>query len=90
MRSNQRSRPRWWAEKILGTLGQPYQLAGNEYLSTISIGAVLFNGRNQTVDELLKQADIAMYQVKQSGRNALRFFDPKMQESITARAALEV
>ncbi len=76
-------------EKMLATLGQPYQLADKEYYSTLSIGAVLFNGKNQSADNLLKQADIAMYQVKQCGRNALRFFDPKMQETITARAVLE-
>lgn len=76
-------------EKILAMLSRPYQLADQAYLSTLSIGAVLFNGRDQSVHELLKQADIAMYQVKQSGRNALRFFDPKMQETITARAVLE-
>jgi len=41
------------------------------------------------MEELMKQADIAMYQAKKAGRNALRFFDPKMQESISARVSLE-
>jgi EAL domain-containing protein (putative c-di-GMP-specific phosphodiesterase class I) len=50
---------------------------------------VLFNSNSQTTDELLKQADIAMYQAKKAGRNTLRFFDPQMQASITARVALE-
>ncbi len=76
-------------EKILAILNQPYQLAKHEYYSTPSIGAALFNSHEQATDELLKQADIAMYQAKTSGRNALRFFDPQMQKSITARAALE-
>lgn len=75
--------------KILAMLNQPYLLVTHDYHSTPSIGATLFNGHEQSVDELLKQADIAMYHAKASGRNALRFFDPKMQASITARVALE-
>ena len=75
--------------KILAILNQNYQLATHDYHSTPSIGATLFIGQDQSVEELLKQADIAMYQAKASGRNALRFFDPQMQVSITARVALE-
>ncbi len=76
-------------EKILTTLGQPYQLASHEYHSTPSIGATLFNNNQHTIAELLKKADIAMYQAKKAGRNTLRFFDPQMQVSINARATLE-
>ncbi len=75
--------------KILAKLNQPYLLVTHDYHSTPSIGATLFNGHDQSVDELLKQADIAMYQAKASGRNSLRFFDPQMQERINARASLE-
>ena len=75
--------------KIMTILNQPYQLDAHEYHSTPSIGVTLFNGQDQSSEELLKQADIAMYQAKTSGRNALRFFDPKMQATITARVALE-
>lgn len=76
-------------EKILATLNQPYQLGKHEYLNSPSIGATLFNDHQQSIEELLKQADIAMYQAKKAGRNALRFFDPQMQETINARANLE-
>jgi diguanylate cyclase (GGDEF)-like protein/PAS domain S-box-containing protein len=75
--------------KILATLNQPYLLATHIYHNTPSIGATLFNGHDQSSDELLKQADIAMYQAKASGRNALRFFDPKMQATINARVKME-
>ena len=75
--------------KILTLLNQPYRLVTHAHHSTPSIGATLFNDHEQSVDDLLKQADIAMYQAKASGRNALRFFDPHMQISIDARVAME-
>jgi len=76
-------------EKILAKLNQPYQLSTHEYHIAASIGAALFIDSQQATDELMKQADIAMYQAKKAGRNTLRFFDPKMQETIDSRAALE-
>lgn len=77
------------SNKILNAISQQYQLDVHSYRSTASIGSVIFNGHDISLDELLKQADIAMYQAKDSGRNTLRFFDPKMQEAINARAELE-
>ncbi|MDD5385241.1 MAG: EAL domain-containing protein [Gallionella sp.] len=76
-------------EKILTSLNRPYQLATHEYRNTPSIGATLFSDHQQSIDELMKQSDIAMYQAKKAGRNTLRFFDPQMQDTINARAALE-
>jgi len=76
-------------EKVLAALNQPYQLAGYEHHSTPSIGAVLFTDQHDSVDDLLKQADLAMYQAKSAGRNTLRFFDPQMQAVVTARSHLE-
>jgi diguanylate cyclase (GGDEF)-like protein/PAS domain S-box-containing protein len=77
------------ANKILSALNQPYSLHDHECFSSASIGVTLFESSESEVDELLKQADIAMYQAKKSGRNMLRFFDPEMQENITQRANLE-
>ncbi|WP_298209511.1 EAL domain-containing protein [Acidovorax sp.] len=76
-------------EKILTMLAVPYALAGYQYRSTPSIGIAPFTGEQSSVGELLKQADLAMYQAKTAGRNTLRFFDPDMQAVVTARAALE-
>jgi len=76
-------------EKILSALNKPYQLAMHEYQSSVSIGVALFSNHNQSQEELLKHADIAMYQAKKAGRNALRFFDPQMQDAINARVDLE-
>ncbi|MDP1633522.1 MAG: EAL domain-containing protein, partial [Gallionellaceae bacterium] len=75
--------------KILAVLNRPYQLNTHEYHCTPSIGATLFSDHQQPLEDLLKQADIAMYQAKKAGRNALRFFDPYMQDAINTRAALE-
>ena len=76
-------------EKILRTLNAPYTLGAHTHHSTPSIGATLMGGALQPSVDLLKQADIAMYQVKSQGRNALCFFDPQMQIAISVRAELE-
>lgn len=75
--------------KILDQLNLPYKLSDEEYLCSASIGVTLFSGDDCVEDELMKQADIAMYQAKSAGRNALRFFDPEMQKSISDRVELE-
>ena len=76
-------------EKILAALSRPYQLGTHVFRSSGSIGAAVFGGGTQEAEELLKQADIAMYQAKKADRNTLRFFDQKMQDAINIRAALE-
>ncbi len=76
-------------EKILASLAEPYQLQGHEHQSHCSIGATVFGGTLQMATELLKQADIAMYQVKARRGNGLCFFDPRMQVAINDRAQLE-
>jgi diguanylate cyclase (GGDEF)-like protein len=76
-------------DAILTSLTQAYDLNGTVHRSTCSLGATLFSDTQQGSVDLLKQADIAMYQVKSAGRNALCFFDPQMLVAITARADLE-
>jgi len=75
--------------KIISVVNQPYYLDSYLYHSSTSIGVCLFRNQEITVDELLKRADIAMYQAKNAGRNTLRFYDPTMQAALEARAALE-
>ena len=77
-------------EKIIATLNQVYQLGGFEHRSTSSIGVTLFIEHRGTIDEILKRADLAMYQAKAAGRNMLRFFDPEMQAVVARRAALDL
>ena len=77
------------AEKIRSALAQPYFLDGHEQHSSPSIGVCLYRGRAEAVESLLKHADMAMYQAKESGRNTVCFFDPVMQQAVEGRAALE-
>lgn len=77
------------AEKLLESLSEPYQLQGHTYQCSASVGATLFGNTPQAAAELLRQADIAMYQVKARRGNGLCFFDPKMQTAISSRAQLE-
>lgn len=78
-------------QKILTTLNQNYPLGAAWHHSTPSIGITLFGrGEDESIDEPLKRADLAMYQAKAAGRNTLRFFDPHIQAAVTARTALEL
>ena len=79
------------AEKVRLTLGQPYILGGSEteYYCTASIGLTLFCSHDDSPEILLKQADVALYQAKDAGRNLVRFFSPAMQAAIDSRTSLE-
>ncbi|MDB5958902.1 MAG: hypothetical protein JWP59_196 [Massilia sp.] len=77
------------AEKLLGAFIEPFQLNGHQHYSTPSIGVALFDKDMKDIDELLKRADLAMYQAKAAGRNTIRFFDRHMQTVINARVELE-
>ena len=79
------------AEKVRHALNQPYALNAGEtrFHSATSIGLTLFRGQDASVDILLKQADVALYQAKDAGRNLVRFFNPAMQAAIDSRTALE-
>ena len=76
-------------QKVLVMLNQTYNLGLHEYHGTPSIGIALFRGQEIKVEELLKRADVAMYQAKAAGRNTLRFFDPSTQDAINARSQME-
>lgn len=77
-------------EQIIDALDVPFALdTQTTYQRACSIGVTLFEGRERSIEELLKQADIAMYVAKTSGGNGLRFFEPEMQAAVAARSALE-
>lgn len=78
------------AHQLQSTLGQPYFLPEvADYRISVSVGITMFKGHELLVDDLLKQADVALYEAKSEGRNALRFFDPEWQKAIETRARME-
>jgi diguanylate cyclase (GGDEF)-like protein/PAS domain S-box-containing protein len=77
------------AAKVLNALAQPYDLKGHGYECTVSIGVALMSDAGGLVEDILKRADMAMYEAKSQGRNTVRFFNPHMQQLMEARAALE-
>jgi len=86
------------AEKLRTSLAEPFRLANSivanrqnfiEYRCTSSIGITLFRHNEDSVEDMLKRADAAMYQAKAAGRNVIRFFDPAMQQIVQLRSELE-
>jgi diguanylate cyclase (GGDEF)-like protein/PAS domain S-box-containing protein len=75
--------------KILGAIDQAFLVEGRECHTTSSMGITVFGNQNESTNEVLQQADIAMYQAKAAGRNAMFFFAPALQASVDARVALE-
>lgn len=75
--------------KILAAIDQPFLLEGRECHTTSSMGITVFGNQSESTNEVLQQADIAMYQAKAAGRNAMFFFAPALQASVNERVALE-
>ncbi|WP_295537711.1 EAL domain-containing protein [uncultured Pseudacidovorax sp.] len=78
-----------FGEAVLAELGRPIQLPAMTYHGTCSIGATLISAGSASLDDLLKQADIAMFHAKTAGGDVLRFFEADMQTTVNARASLE-
>jgi diguanylate cyclase (GGDEF)-like protein/PAS domain S-box-containing protein len=76
------------AEKIRVSLVEPYELGSHQHLSSPSIGISLYRGNEESIDDLIQHADMAMYQAKHSGRNSVRFFDPVMQNRVAEHTAI--
>ena len=77
-------------QKLLHAMRSPLVIdAGEPNHTTLSVGITIFQGLHESADELLKRSDMAMYEAKAAGRDALRFFDPQMQAQMSERVALE-
>ena len=77
------------ARRILDAATQPLDLQGHEVLVTTSIGIALYPDDGEDAEELIKHADIAMYEAKRTGKNTSRFYAPAMAINYVERLALE-
>ena len=76
-------------QKLVRVLGEPYKLGSINHVSHASIVITLFRDETLAGDELLKQADLALYKAKHDGRNTFRFFDPDLESRLQRRNQLE-
>jgi diguanylate cyclase (GGDEF)-like protein len=81
-----RDEARLMAQRIMLKMKEPIELSGRRMVMTTSIGISLFPDDGTTCEELLKHADLALYQSKGGGRNGLNFFNPNLK----TRAMLEL
>lgn len=93
-RHENRVRIEQFGQRILESLSTPYQLGDLQVHSSASIGVVMFrdcatDNLSSEAEDLMRHADIAMYEAKNAGKNGLRFFDPHMQEVLNTRLDLE-
>jgi EAL domain-containing protein (putative c-di-GMP-specific phosphodiesterase class I) len=77
------------AQRIMLKMKEPIELSGRSMVMTTSIGISVFPQDGTTCEELLKNADLALYQSKGSGRNGLHFFSPHMKNRATLELQLE-
>jgi diguanylate cyclase (GGDEF)-like protein/PAS domain S-box-containing protein len=78
------------ARKILSVIGQPFHIAGREHYSGMSIGIAIYPDDGDNMDALVKNADVAMYDVKARGRNSYAFFSEARHAARSSRATLSI
>lgn len=77
------------AKRVLSLLASPFVIEGNDIFVTVSIGIAVSPNDGKSVDELIKTADTAMYQVKDRGKNGFRFYEPSMHAAAVRRLEIE-
>jgi diguanylate cyclase (GGDEF)-like protein/PAS domain S-box-containing protein len=77
-------------ERIYRAIREPYECGSHLITTDASIGIALASGHNLDLDQLLRNADLAMYAAKSAGRRTYRFFKPDMEAQVTARHVLEM
>lgn len=78
------------ARRVMERLNQPFEHEGREFYITTSIGISIYPINTSDVDTLIKQADIAMYRSKTSGRNQMHFYSEEMAADALERLTLEL
>jgi diguanylate cyclase (GGDEF)-like protein/PAS domain S-box-containing protein len=77
------------SEKIRSIISQPYIYEAMELRVTCSVGVVVYPDKNNSVHELLRYADTAMYQVKEKGRDSIEFFNEEMADKVSRQLTME-
>jgi diguanylate cyclase (GGDEF)-like protein/PAS domain S-box-containing protein len=77
------------SEKIRTIISQPYIYDNMELRVTCSVGVVVYPDKNNSVHELLRYADTAMYQVKEKGRDSIEFFNEEMADKVSRQLTME-
>ena len=77
------------SKRIIEAVGEPIDLEGNQVVVGISIGVAVCDNQTIDQDDLLKNADLALYRAKADGKNTFRFFDRSMDELTRARRRME-
>ncbi|PUA29805.1 MAG: diguanylate cyclase [Cellvibrio sp. 79] len=77
------------SEKIRSIISQPYMYDNMELRVTCSVGVVVYPDKNNSVHELLRYADTAMYQVKEKGRDSIEFFNEEMADKVSRQLTME-
>ncbi|MEZ2130553.1 MULTISPECIES: putative bifunctional diguanylate cyclase/phosphodiesterase [unclassified Sinorhizobium] len=85
-----RSDARIFAQRVLDEIGKPIEWNGHSLSVGSSVGISTFPGQASTMDDLLSQADVAMYRAKATATNTICFYDPSMDEAARARSALAI
>ncbi|QEW08530.1 EAL domain-containing protein [Nitrincola iocasae] len=76
-------------DKIIAALEHPFRIQNQEYTTSASLGVALYSDSKHNPEELIKRAELAIYDAKKVGRNQIRFFDTSMQQKAEHRAELE-
>lgn len=78
------------AARVLDAVAAPFALgAGREVFSSLSIGISSPSAKNQAAEDILREADTAMYAAKTAGKSSFQVFDPSMQETVARRLKIE-
>jgi len=78
------------ASRLIEVIGAPYEIGGRQVAIELSIGIALAPNDGRNPEQLLKNADLALYRAKSDGRGLYRFFEPEMDARMQARRALEI
>ncbi|SDC91957.1 PAS domain S-box-containing protein/diguanylate cyclase (GGDEF) domain-containing protein [Paenibacillus sp. UNCCL117] len=77
------------AKRVIADLQQPYRLKESDFYVTASIGIAIYPGHGQSAEQLLKNADTAMYEVKKKGKNGYQFYNLELNEKLQEKIELE-